>query len=163
MISNNGNPSHTFVSNPTVPHYSSQISHLWWNCWLMDSISKLHYSDFGFVQYTKLISFRNKSSKIHQQKRAVGGRTPAARRASRQTTETFYICGTSRGDASSGRPGNDGVLQKWRRHYLRSHHNEHGIHDNKIKIATFFFHLLFIKYKCFSLYLIWLSPNIFYM
>lgn len=112
----------------------------------MGSISKLHYNDSGFVLYTKLISFRNKNSKIHQQTRAVGGRTPAAKRASKQTTETFYICGTSRGDASSGRPGNDGVLQKWRRHYLRSHHNEHGIHDNNIKIAICF-HLLFIKDK----------------
>lgn len=114
----------------------------------MDSISKLHYNDSGFVLYTKLISFRNKNSKIHQQTRAVGGRTPAAKRASKQTTETFYICGTSRGDASSGRPGNDGVLQKWRRHYLRSHHNEHGINNNKIKKIAISFHLLFNKDKC---------------
>lgn len=111
----------------------------------MDSISKLHYNDSGFVLYTKLISFRNKNSKIHQQTRAVGGRTPAAKRASKQTTETFYICGTSRGDVSSGRPGNDGVLQKWRRHYLRSHHNEHGINDNKIKKSQFVFIYFLLK------------------
>lgn len=117
----------------------------------MDSISKLHYNDSGFVLYTKLISFRNKNSKIHQQTRAVGGRTPAAKRASKQTTKTFYICGTSRGDASSGRPGNDGVLQKWRRHYLRSHHNEHGINDNKFKKSQFVFIYFLLKIKVKSL------------